>query len=100
MKRASTPTHFFTLPISADLIKTFLLTYKQGGRIILEKRRGDMTINGNVWSVQLTQEEANLFEANVVASAQIRVLTITNEALPSNIMTFRIDPVLNDEVLT
>lgn len=100
MKRASTPTHFFTLPISADLIKTFLLTYKQGGRIILEKRRDDMTINGNVWSVQLTQEEANLFEANVVASAQIRVLTITNEALPSNIMTFRIDPVLNDEVLT
>ena len=100
MKRASTPTHFFTLPISADLIKTFLLTYKQGGRIILEKRRGDMEINGNVWSVQLTQEEANLFDANIVVSAQIRILTTTGESFPSNVMTFRVDPVLNDEVLT
>ena len=58
MRRATTPRHEFTLPIDSTMIFKFLLTYTQDNKIILEKTESDMTVNGNVWSVELTQEEA------------------------------------------
>ena len=99
MKRGTTPTHEFTLPIDASLIRRFLLTYTQNGEIILEKRETDMTINGNVWSVKLTQEEANLFTGGAIAHAQIRILTTGGDAMASGEHRFYVGPVFNDEVL-
>lgn len=99
MRRLTTPTHTFTLPINADLVDKFLLTYTQDGKIILEKNRDDMSVNGNVWSVKLTQEETKLF-AEDVARAQIRILTTGGDALASDKMRFYVDGVFNEEVLT
>lgn len=99
MKRATTPTHEFTLPIEASLIRRFLLTYTQNGEIILEKRETDMAVNGNVWSVKLTQEEANLFTGGVIARAQIRILTTGGDAMASGEYQIYVGPVFNDEVL-
>lgn len=99
MKRATTPTHYFTLPFDASAVDRFLLTYTQNDRIVLEKTEEDMSADGNVWSVELTQEETKMFaEGNVYA--QIRVLTPTGDALASNPVSFYVSKVFNDEVLT
>lgn len=99
MRRATTPTHEFTLPFDAAMVSRFLLTYKQGDKIILEKREADMSVEGNTWSYTLTQEETNLFATTDAAQAQIRVLTPSGNALASEVMAVVVDPVLNDEVL-
>lgn len=98
MRRATTPLHEFTLPFDSSTVFRFLLTYTQSDKVILEKTENDMTVNGNVWSVELTQEEANLFSEGY-ASAQIRVLTMGGEALASNPMQIYVGKVYNDEVL-
>lgn len=82
MKRGTTPTHKFTLPIEPAMVSKFLLTYSQNEKVVLEKTEADMTKDGNVWSVELTQEETNLFsEGNAVC--QIRILTLGGDAMAS-----------------
>lgn len=99
MKRASTPKHYFRLPIDASLVSKFLLTYSQNGKIVLEKTEENMTVEDGIWSVQLTQEETNLFKADY-ANAQVRILTTDGVCLPSQIFRLNVGPVLNDEVMT
>lgn len=99
MKRATTPTHEFFLPIEAEMIKRFLLTYSQNENVVLEKRENDMTVDGNVWRIKLTQEETNLFSGDKIAYAQIRVLTTGGDALASSRYPISVLPVDNDEVL-
>lgn len=99
MRRATTPTHEFTLPIDAALVSRFLATYTQDGKIVLEKREADMTIDGNVWRVKLTQEETNLFAGRKLAHVQIRALTVGGDALASDEYPVYVSPVSNDEVL-
>ena len=99
MKRATTPTHRFTLPVDASLIRRFLLTYTQNGKVVLEKRETDMAVEGNEWRIKLTQEEANLFDSSSLAHAQIRILTTGGDAMASQEYAIYVGRVLNDEVL-
>ncbi len=100
MRRATTPTHTFTLPFDASMVSRFLLTYKQGAKIVLEKTEEDMTVDGNTWSVKLTQNETNRFTSASDVVVQVRVLTPAGDALVSDPMELRVRDVLNDEVLT
>lgn len=99
MRRATTPTHSFTLPFDSSMVSRFLLTYQQRGQTVLEKTEDDMTVEGNTWSVKLTQEETKLFSPALDVTAQIRILTPGEDALASDTMKLRVKPVLNDEVL-
>lgn len=95
--RATTPTHYFTFPEIA--FARILITYAQEGEIILEKNESDLTWNGNVASVTLTQEETNLFQAGVDAKRQVRTLTEEGDALVSYEDVIKVAGVLNDIVL-
>lgn len=61
MYRATTPTQRFTFPRDLSEFKTILVTYKQKGKIVMEKTKEDLTIDGNKASFVLTQEETNAF---------------------------------------
>lgn len=98
MKRATTPSHVFVLPVEADTVNKFLLTYAQNGKIILEKNAEDMAVSGREWSVVLTQEETRLFKADY-ANAQVRVLMNDGRSLASDIFRIYVGSVLNDEEL-
>lgn len=98
MRRATTPKHEFALPIDSELILRFLLTYSQHDKVVLEKTEKDMTKNGKVWSIELTQDETNQFSEGY-AYAQIRILTTGGDALASNVIQIHIGKVFNDEVL-
>ena len=106
MIRATTPKHMFIFDTDPSVYERILITYAQNGEIIIEKGKDDLTIEEitdsgvqkyNAW-FRLTQEEANKFSAKMVA-VQVRVLTTSGEALASEQMSFRVEDVLNDEVL-
>lgn len=107
MIRATTPKHMFIFDTDPSVYERILITYAQNGEIVIEKGKDDLTIEEitdsgvqkyNAW-FRLTQEEANKFSARMVA-VQVRVLTTSGEALASEQMSFRVEDVLNDEVLS
>ena len=100
MIRATTPTHSFELPFDYEqFVGKILITYKQGNNIILEKTENDISFSGNTVSFELTQEETNLFNGEMIVDIQVRVLTKGGEALASDTWHKTVIEVLNDKVL-
>lgn len=101
MYRASTPTHLFTIPdaVPIDSLKDAMVTYAQLNEIVVEKRLEDMHIDGQVLSIELTQEETIKFRSNVECMIQLRVLTNEGKCMPSEIFKVQVLNVLNDEVM-
>lgn len=100
MRRATTPTHEFELlDLDPTLISKIRITYAQSGKIIVTKNKEDITFEGNVAKVRLTQEETIKFDENKIVKIQIRVLTLGNDAPASEIMKIPCLEVLDDEVM-
>lgn len=97
MYRVTTPTHTFKLPFEANTIDKLILTYKQNGRIVLEKNKEDVTLIDNKIVVVLTQEETKLFEPQK-AFVQLRVKA-DDAVMASKAIVFYVSDVLNDEVM-
>ena len=104
MKRGTTPTHTFILPIQTSTCKEILLTYTQGSKK-LSKHYQDgnlpdgMTLYRNEVIQQLSQEETKEFSEGFV-KAQIRVLTIEDKSFASQIFNIYVNKTLNDVVLS
>lgn len=98
MKRATTPTHTFTLPDNASTYQDIHITYAQRGEKVLEKNKANLTIDGKVVSFTMTQAEANLF-APREAEVQVRVRLTDGNVFASQIIPFNVNAVLCDEIL-
>ena len=103
MIRATTPTHEFVFSENPAGFIRILITYSQDDKIVLEKHKENLTFTETetgefVGSFRMTQEEANLFSVDPV-QVQVRVLRTDGEALASNKSTFKVEDVLDDEVL-
>lgn len=99
MRRATTPTHTFTLPFEASEIKALVISYEQCEKIVLEKRKNDVVLSGNTVSLTLKQEETNLFKCHHEIGIQMRVQLQDGNVLASDMATITVERVLNDEVL-
>ena len=109
MIRATTPTHIFTFPTEvnpADCAK-IQVTYAQeikskycpgAEQVILEKNKSDLTIDGQKATLELTQNEMNLFKEGS-AQIQIRAKDSSGEVMASQIFNVKVKKVLNQEVL-
>lgn len=100
MIRGTTPTHHFTIPIEAELVKEVRITYEQDGKLLVEKTEEDCTIEEKTLSVRLTQEDTLKFSSKKKAELQVRILTTNGTALATEILKLEIEDVLNEEVLT
>lgn len=102
MIRATTPTHVFTFDEQVPVLgnQKILVTYKQCDKIILEKTKEDLSIDGinNQVSVELTQQEMNRFCPGV-ASIQIRVKNGDGKVLASQVLKIKVKQVLDEEIL-
>lgn len=99
MYRASTPTHEFTLPPWVmDILEDVRICYKQKDKEILLKTLKDCKVDGNTLSVELTQEETNLF-GNGTTQVQMRVKTTNGKVTPTEIVNLAVINVLDDEVM-
>ena len=99
MYRGTTPTHTFTLPFDAALVEKLRITYAQAGREILVKSDGDLSIEGNVVTVQLTQEETLAFRCNREVEMQIAARTPDGDVIKSTILRTKVARCLNSEKL-
>ena len=75
MRRGTTPTHTFDIPMTKEEIRNLRITYAQNGKVVLEKKLDEVTIQDEQIVLNLTQEETLKFKANVYAYVQIRILT-------------------------
>lgn len=98
MYRATTPTHTFNVPFETEFIDALIITYQQKGKTIVEKTKDDVTFDEKKIIVTLTQEETNMFDKGDTAKVQLRV-KIADRVQASNIITLRVNNVLNDEVM-
>lgn len=98
MIRGTTPTHSFTLPSAASNYSDILISYVQNGKIILEKHKNDLVIQGSTVSFKMTGEEANLF-APSEAKVQIKTIASDGTIKASNIIHFGVQPVLSSKGL-
>lgn len=99
MYRLTTPQHCFNLPFKAERVADLIVSYGQGETEVLNKRKEDCILEGNVVKVKLTQEDTKMFTPDVSVKIQIRLLTTDGEALASREYVVRCEDVLNDEVL-
>ena len=100
MIRGTTPTHIFSLPVSAETIKTIRVVYAQNDVIKLTKKNEDCTMSGNSVTIKLTQEDTFLFDDDACVDVQVRVLTNSGDALASRVMRIHCEECLSDEVLS
>ncbi len=99
MRRLTTPEHKFTLQIDPSVIGKIRITYAQNNAIVLTKEGNAVSLDGNVAKVKLTQEETKKFAADKEVEIQVRVLTLGNDALASDIIKVDVKKVLDDEVM-
>ncbi len=112
MYRATTPVHSFVFSTDPAQFEKILITYAHAkeNKIILEKTEDDLTFSQEttdagetkyIASLQLTQEEANLFHTfyGEMVFVQVRVKQSNGTVLASDKKTLYVKDVLNDEVL-
>lgn len=107
MKRFTTPTHRFVLEIDPRDWDEFRITYRQAGKIVLEKTEEDdidITVSSShptkyTMSFQLTQEETGAFKPNTKVEMQIRYHCPDGTVDATDIMVANVSDVLNQEIL-
>ena len=86
IRQKTTPTHTFTLPEDFDpsIISVLEISYRQNQRVVLIKGLSDVTIDGRVIRLNLTQAETLSFDSKSPVSVQVAILTNSNNALLSD----------------
>jgi hypothetical protein len=99
MRRGTTPTHTFTLPVDTSNIVKLRIAYAQLGRVVLTKTEADVTMEGNTVQLRLAQEETLAFRCSRDVEIQVKALTSAGDSLVSDIMRVEVDRCLCDEVM-
>lgn len=99
MRRGTTPTLQITVTgLSKIEIQNLYLTLEQQG-VVIEKTEADVSIEGEVISATLTQEETLSLTAKMDVAMQLRVLSTNNTAYASNIVTVPVEAILKEGVI-
>lgn len=99
MIRGTTPTHTFELPFDTALLKEVKVIYSQDDKQIFCKRAKDCELDGCFVRLRLTQEETFMLDCKKQVQIQIRVLTLNDDALATDVITVSVKKCLDDEVL-
>lgn len=100
MRRGTTPTHTFTLPVDAGEIVKVRVNYAQNRKLVLVKTETDAEVlEGRTLQYRLSQQETLSFSSNADVEIQMDILTRAGEALKSEISRVPAHRCLNEEVL-
>ena len=87
------------MPFKGENISKIEITYSQNRKVILQKDEYDCTVEGNVLSTTLTQDDTFLFDDAVNVEIQIRVKDINDIVHSSEIICVTCGRCLSEEVL-
>lgn len=99
MRRGTTPTHIFKVPIDLTEAAEIYITYKQDGEIKLEKNIGDMTITAEDITVELSQTETLAFSTIGEVEIQCRARFPDGSAVASCIKKIPVCKILKEGVI-
>lgn len=66
MHRGTTPINIFRTDVDLTNASVLFITYKQNGKVILEKSIDEVKIQNNIVSVYLSQKDTLLFMEGIV----------------------------------
>jgi hypothetical protein len=98
IQQGATPTHKFRTPYHKGFVEGVIVTYAQGGNIVVEKKGDDVVIGDKELSVTLSQDETLAFSDEDV-EIQIKVKSKNGTVIPSKIIYASVAKVLNREVM-
>jgi len=111
MHRLTTPTHIFIMKLDPRQWDKFIISYKNDGKVILEKTQDDEhevdivtdEATGDITefrlSLYLTQEETEKFKATSMSEVQFRCHYPTGEVIASNKIKFQTCDVFNQTIM-
>lgn len=99
MRRGTTPTHIFHVPVDLTSAVEAYITYKQDGQVKVEKSINDMTITEDQITVELTQTETLAFSTIGDVQIQCRARLLDESALASCIKTVPVCKILKEGVI-
>lgn len=85
MHRGTTPTNIFRIDVDLTNASVLFITYKQNGKVVLEKSIDEVKIQKNIVSVYLSQKDTLLFTEGIV-TIQIRAKFSDGSVIASSLI--------------
>lgn len=95
MYRGTTPTNVFRTDVDLENASVLFVSYKQNGKVVLEKSLEDASVKKTLVTVNLTQKETLLFQDGIV-TIQIRAKFPDNTAIASNLIRTTAEEIVKD----
>lgn len=95
MRRGTTPTLIFSLPVDASSVECLFITFCQNKKIIIEKNINDCELSNYTLNCTLSQKDTLAFNIGTI-DMQIRLRTIDGTAMASNVVVSDIKDCLKD----
>lgn len=95
MYRGTTPTNVFRTDVDLENASVLFVSYKQNGKVVLEKSLEDVSVKKTLVTVNLTQKETLLFQDGIV-TIQIRAKFPDNMAIASNLIRTTAEEIVKD----
>lgn len=108
IKRGTTPTHTFTLPVKSKDVEAIYVTYAQFETAVVELSGDDVSLtdvkdaesdSGSVASITLSQTDTLLFNGGASAEVQVRFKSNDGTAFASQKIKIIIEDVVKDGVI-
>ena len=99
MRRGTTPTHIFETDVDLTTAEVIFITYAQGGRTVLTKEIGDITVETDKITVTLEQSDTLAFCPEDYVSIQIRARFPDGSAIASQVIETSVDGILRQGVI-
>ena len=96
MRRGTTPTHTFTTSVDLTAAEVLFMTYKQAGKIIVEKSIEDIGVETDKLIVKLTQEDTLAFADIGQVEIQCRRKFEDDTAIASDIIRVPVCRILKE----
>ena len=87
IRKGTTPTHIFNTNVDLTEAVALYVTYKQGGRVVIEKDKSECEITSTNVTTKLTQADSLKLNETQTVEMQIRARFSDGTAIASNIMT-------------
>lgn len=95
MYRGTTPINVFRTDVDLENASVLFVSYKQNGKVVLEKSLEDVSVKKTLVTVNLTQKETLLFQDGIV-TIQIRAKFPDNTAIASNLIRTTAEEIVKD----
>lgn len=108
IRRGTTPTHTFTLPVKSEDVEAIYVTYAQFETAVVELSGDDVSLtdvkdaesdSGSVASITLSQTDTLLFNGGASAEVQVRFKSNDGTAFASQKIKIIIEDVVKDGVI-